>query len=139
MASAGEIDREKAKQVAQQIMADVASALHSAMTFIGDRLGVFKAMKDAGPLTVEHLAARTGLNQRYLQEWLNSMAAAQYLEYNPAAQTYLLTPEYAYLTDLRHQRADGNWKVLRKAKANAALDKLATIVPVRAADRGLFR
>jgi len=51
----------------------------------------------------------------------------------------LLTPEYAYLTDLRHQRADGNWKVLRKAKANAALEKLATIVPVRAADRRLFR
>ena len=51
----------------------------------------------------------------------------------------LLTPEYAYLTDLRHQRADGNWKALRKAKANAALDKLATIVPVRAADRRLFR
>ena len=50
----------------------------------------------------------------------------------------LLTPEYAYLTDLRHQRADGNWKVLRKAKANAALEKLATIVPVRA-DRRLFR
>ena len=51
----------------------------------------------------------------------------------------LLTPEYAYLTDLRHQRADGNWKALRKAKANSALEKLATIVPVRAADRRLFR
>ena len=45
MASAGEIDREKAKQVAQQIMADVATAMHSAMTFIGDRLGLFKAMR----------------------------------------------------------------------------------------------
>src|ERR1700751_919657 len=95
MASAGEIDREKAKQVAQQIMADVATATHSAMTFIGDRLGLFKAMKDAGPLSVEQLAARTGLNQRYLQEWLNSMVAAQYLEYHPGAETYLLTPEYA--------------------------------------------
>ena len=95
MASAGGIDREKAKQVALQIMGDVASAMHSAMNFIGDRLGLFKAMIDAGPLTVEQLAAKTELNQRYLQEWLNSMAAAQYLEYDPAAKTYLLTPEYA--------------------------------------------
>ena len=84
MASAGEIDREKAKQVAQQIMGDVASAMHSAMIFIGDRLGLFKAMKDAGPLTVEQLAAKTGLNPRYLHEWLSSMAAADYLEYDPA-------------------------------------------------------
>src|SRR5256885_10195853 len=56
-----------------------------------------------------------------------------------AEQHRLLTPEYAYLTDLRHQRADGNWKALRKAKANSVLEKLATIVPVRAADRRLFR
>jgi 2-polyprenyl-3-methyl-5-hydroxy-6-metoxy-1,4-benzoquinol methylase len=95
MPATGEIDREKAKQVAQQILGDVASAMHSAMNFIGDRLGLFKAMKDAGPLTVAQLAEKTGLNQRYLQEWLNAMAAAKYLEYDPAARTYLLTPEYA--------------------------------------------
>lgn len=95
MASAGEIDRAKAKQVALHILDDIASAMHASMNFIGDRLGLFKAMKDAGPLTVEQLAAKTGLNHRYLQEWLNSMVAAQYLEYDPAAQTYLLTPEYA--------------------------------------------
>ena len=75
MPATGEIDREKAKQVAQQILGDVASAMHSAMNFIGDRLGLFKAMKDAGPLTVAQLAEKTGLNQRYLQEWLNAMAA----------------------------------------------------------------
>jgi 2-polyprenyl-3-methyl-5-hydroxy-6-metoxy-1,4-benzoquinol methylase len=91
----GEIDREKAKQVALQVMSDVATATHAAMTFIGDRLGLFNAMKDAGPLTVDQLAAKTGLNRRYLQEWLNSMVAAKYFEYYPAAHTYLLTPEYA--------------------------------------------
>jgi SAM-dependent methyltransferase len=95
MAAAGEIDREKAKQAALQILDDVASAMHGAMNFIGDRLGLFKAMKDAGPLTIEELAAKTALNQRYLREWLNSMVAAQYLEYDPARHTYLLTPEYA--------------------------------------------
>jgi hypothetical protein len=41
----------------------------------------------------------------------------------------LLTPEYAYLTDLKHQRADGDWKALRKAKARSALKTLAKIAP----------
>jgi hypothetical protein len=43
----------------------------------------------------------------------------------------LLTPEYAYLTDLQHQRADGDWKALRTAKAKSALKTLARIAPVR--------
>jgi hypothetical protein len=51
-----------------------------------------------------------------------------------AEQRRLLTSEYAYLTDLRHQRADGDWKALRKAKAKSALETLARIAPVRTAD-----
>jgi len=56
-----------------------------------------------------------------------------------AEEDRLLTPEYAYLTDLRHQRADGNWKALRKAKAQSALKTLGRIAPVRATDDRLFR
>ena len=48
-----------------------------------------------------------------------------------AEQHRLLTPEYAYLTDLRHQRANGDWKALRKAKARSALQTLSRIAPVR--------
>ena len=56
-----------------------------------------------------------------------------------AEEHRLLTPEYAYLTDLRHQRVDGDWKALRKAKAKSALETLARIAPVRVADGRLFR
>jgi len=56
-----------------------------------------------------------------------------------AEENRLLTPEYAYLTDLRHQRANGDWKALRKAKAKSALETLARIAPVRAAERRLSR
>ena len=51
-----------------------------------------------------------------------------------AEQHPLLTPEYAYLTDLRHRRADSDWKALRKAKAKSALETLSRIAPVRTAD-----
>jgi hypothetical protein len=45
----------------------------------------------------------------------------------------LLTPEYAYLTDLKHRRADDHWKALRTAKARSALKTLARIAPMPAA------
>jgi hypothetical protein len=41
----------------------------------------------------------------------------------------LLTPEYAYLTDVKHRRADENWKALRATKAKSALKTLARIAP----------
>src|SRR5689334_11771026 len=47
-----------------------------------------------------------------------------------ADQDRLLTPEYAYLTDLKQQRADGDWKAVRSAKAKSALETLARIAPV---------
>ena len=57
-----------------------------------------------------------------------------------AEQHRLLTPEYAYLTDLKHRRADDDWKALRTAKAQSALKTLARIAPSpRAAERRLFR
>ena len=48
-----------------------------------------------------------------------------------AEEHRLLTPEYAYLTDLRHKRAGGDWKAMRKAKAKSALETLARIAPAR--------
>src|SRR5947209_20416286 len=90
-----ELDLEKAKQVAQTVVGDVGTVVHGALCYIGDRLGLFKAMANAGPLTVDRLAAKTGLSPRYIREWLGAMATARYVEYDAAADTYLLTPEYA--------------------------------------------
>ena len=90
-----ELDLEKCKQVAQTVIGDVASVVHGALCFIGDRVGLFKAMAGAGPLTVDQLAAKSGLSARYVREWLGAMAAAHYVEYDAETDTYLLTPEYA--------------------------------------------
>ncbi|HVN91387.1 MAG TPA: class I SAM-dependent methyltransferase [Candidatus Binataceae bacterium] len=89
------LDLEKAKQVAQTVVGDVATVVHGALVFIGDRMGLFKAMMDAGPMTVEQLAAKTNLSARYVREWLGAMAAAHYVEYDGGADTYLFSPEYA--------------------------------------------
>lgn len=67
--------------------------------------------------------------EEFARSWTNAKAE----------ERRLLTPEYAYLTDLRYQRADGNWKALRKAKAKSALETLARIAPVRAGANRLLR
>lgn len=46
-----------------------------------------------------------------------------------AEQHRLLTPEYAYLTDVRHGRANTDWKKLRHVKATSALATLEQVAP----------
>ena len=116
-----ELDFAKAKQVAQSVMNDVGSVMHGMLSFIGDRLGLFRAMMDAGPLTVDQVAAKTGLSARYLREWLGAMAAAGYIEYDAGAQTYLLTPEYgAALADEESPFFIGSYFQMAQAAAAVA-------------------
>jgi 2-polyprenyl-3-methyl-5-hydroxy-6-metoxy-1,4-benzoquinol methylase len=89
------LDLEKAKEVAQIVVGDVGTVVHGALCYIGDRVGLFKAMAGAGPLTIDQVAGKTGLSARYVREWLGAMATARYVEYDLATETYLLTPEYA--------------------------------------------
>jgi 2-polyprenyl-3-methyl-5-hydroxy-6-metoxy-1,4-benzoquinol methylase len=46
------------------------------MIHLGDRLGLYRTMAGAGRLTADALAERTGLDRRWLLEWLRSQAAA---------------------------------------------------------------
>jgi len=64
------------------------------MIHLGDRLGIYRAMAGAGPSTAAGLADRTGLQERWLLEWLRSQAAGGLLESGDGEQ-FELTPEAA--------------------------------------------
>ena len=66
----------------------------SLMIHLGDRLGIYLAMVDAGPLTAADVARRTGLHERWLLEWLRSQGAAGLLE-TTDGEHFELTPEGA--------------------------------------------
>jgi 2-polyprenyl-3-methyl-5-hydroxy-6-metoxy-1,4-benzoquinol methylase len=51
-------------------------ALEIASVSLGERLGLYQALVDAGPATADELATRTGTNSRYLREWLEQQATA---------------------------------------------------------------
>jgi 2-polyprenyl-3-methyl-5-hydroxy-6-metoxy-1,4-benzoquinol methylase len=73
----------------------------SLLIHLGDRLGLYRTMRDAGPLTSQDLADRTGLHERWLREWLQGQGAAGLLvwhdderfELSPAAAAVLADEE----------------------------------------------
>lgn len=72
-------DLVRVKEFADKVHADTAVAVNSVLTYLGDRLGLWRALASGEPVTSTELAARTGLAERYLREWLAAQAAAGYL------------------------------------------------------------
>jgi hypothetical protein len=66
------------------------------LVFVGDKLGLFKAMSGAGPMSPEDLARKTGTHARVIKEWLSALAAGGYVTYNPKTHTYTLPEEQAF-------------------------------------------
>ena len=75
---------------------DMGAAMHAALMVIGDKLGLYKAMAGAGPLTPAELAAKTKTTERYVREWLNANAASGYVTYDAASKKFELPPEQAF-------------------------------------------
>lgn len=73
-----------------RVLTDTAAATAVVMAALGDRLGLFKCLAADGPATSGVLAARTGLEERYVREWLNGMYAAGYLTFDAAGSTYAI-------------------------------------------------
>jgi len=91
------MNEDKLNDFLGKLISDMGAATGIALTYIGDQLGLFRSMADAGPLTPQTLADKTGFNLRLLTEWLKSQAAGGYLEYNPRDDTYLLPEEQAFI------------------------------------------
>ncbi|MBS0561413.1 MAG: methyltransferase domain-containing protein [Proteobacteria bacterium] len=89
------MDEAKLHQFVGQVLGDLGGAFSVPMVRIGDRLGLYKALNGAGPLTVAQLAAKAGIAERYAREWLSHQAASGYLAYDPAAGTFELPEEQA--------------------------------------------
>jgi SAM-dependent methyltransferase len=89
------IDGEKLEQFVFRAVDEVGATLNAALVVMGDKLGLYKALAGAGPLTPVELARRSGVAERYVREWLNAQAAGGYVEYDGATGTYTLPPEQA--------------------------------------------
>ena len=89
------LDQAKLEAFVGQAVVDMGAAISGLMLHLGDRLGLYKAMAGAGPLTSVTLAQRTGTAERYVREWLANQAAGGYVAYDPNDNTFELPAEQA--------------------------------------------
>jgi hypothetical protein len=78
----------------ERVIADLAGSHGGVMVSTGHKLGLYRALAGRGPVSSLELAARTGCEERYVREWLNSQVAAGYLAYDEEPETYELPPEH---------------------------------------------
>src|SRR5215470_3524065 len=94
------IDETKLHAFLGQVVGDLAGYSGALMGYIGDRLGLYRAIAEAGSVTSAELAERTGTAERYVRDWLVNQAAGGYLEYDAVTSRYQMPPEQVVaLTD----------------------------------------
>ena len=69
------IDEQKLNELLGRVVGDLSSGYGGVMVSLGDKLGLYKAMAGAGPLSSRELAKRSGCAERYVREWLNAQVA----------------------------------------------------------------
>ncbi|MGC4110113.1 MAG: class I SAM-dependent methyltransferase [Nocardioides sp.] len=89
------LDEAALEQFVHQAVGDLAAAISGLMVHLGDRLGLYAALAESGPLTPADLATRTGTHERYVREWLSNQAAGGYLAFDAEAGTFELSAEHA--------------------------------------------
>jgi len=89
-----------AAALAGRLRHDMVGALELFTVYLGERLGLYRALGTDGPATSSELAGRTGTTERYVREWLEHHAASGLLEVDdpaagPMTRRYRLPAAYA--------------------------------------------
>jgi SAM-dependent methyltransferase len=89
------VNQDSLQELHGKVLGDCNAAVGGLLAFIGDKLGLFRLLANAGPLTSTELALRSGVNERMVREWLSAVAAAGYVSYEPLVEQFGVSPEQA--------------------------------------------
>lgn len=81
MAAPRNVDPTKVKAAGERVFGYLKGMGVSAMIYLGDKLGLYQALDGAGSVTSEELATKTGLDERWIREWIRGQAAAGLIDY----------------------------------------------------------
>ncbi|MEI8696990.1 class I SAM-dependent methyltransferase [Mesorhizobium sp. ISC15] len=88
-----EANQEKLDAFLGKMVGDLGAIATGAGVLLGDRLGLFKALREGGKMTAAELSTRTGTQERLVREWLSGQAAAGYVDYDEASDKFYLNAE----------------------------------------------
>lgn len=80
-----------------RIQASLVGAATAQMAYLGDRLGLYRALADIGPATPAELAERSGCAERYVREWLLQQTTVGFITHEPESGRYAIPAEHALL------------------------------------------
>lgn len=91
------IDPSKLEAFVMRALTDATAGYTGVLVSLGAKLGLYKAMAGAGPLSSRELAERAQCAERYVREWLSAQAAGGYVDYHAVSDTYELSNEHAFV------------------------------------------
>ena len=93
------LDPNKAEAFAERLLDILNSGAIALAMSLGHRTKLWDAMENLPPSTSQQIADTTGLNERYVREWLAIMVTSRFIDYDRANKTYYLPSEHsAFLT-----------------------------------------
>ena len=98
-----EVNEDKLGLLLKQTGGMVAASFNCAITVLGDRLGLYRALGELGPSSSTRLASHLALHERWVREWLYQQTCIGQLEYDASSSQFSISPEaYAVLADEEH-------------------------------------
>jgi SAM-dependent methyltransferase len=91
----GTIEEDRLAELLGRFVNDLGATISAGNVLIGDRLGLYQALAETGPLTPSELAASTATAERYVREWLPGQAAGGYISYDADTGRYSMTKAQA--------------------------------------------
>lgn len=88
------VEQAEVEAFAGRALGDIAGLMTTLFCVVGDRLGLFAALAEAGSASSDELAKRAGVEERYVREWLRGLAAAGYLEHDREHGTFAIPPAH---------------------------------------------
>lgn len=87
------IDEMRMHELLNKMVGDMGAAAVAPLVILGDKLGLYRALANDGPLSSEQLADMTGTTERYVREWCAAQAGSGYIDYDSDTNKFSMSPE----------------------------------------------
>lgn len=87
------VDQVKLEKLLEGVVTDVAAAFSAPLVSMGNRLGLYRQLAEAGSATPGELASAVGVAEPIVREWLANQAVGGYVEHDPVTGRFTMSEE----------------------------------------------